>query len=137
MNLADPLSGRLLLAIDHNQASNHNGGQLQIGPDGKLAVFPASGGDGRPIPDVPAGTVPISWTADGRELYVFRIDEFPARIFRVDPGSGAKHLWQTIALSDPAGVHGFPSIRVTPDGKAYAYSYKRFLSELYEASGLK
>jgi serine/threonine protein kinase/Tol biopolymer transport system component len=108
-----------------------------IGPDGKLAVYPASGGDWRGIPDLPSGTVPIAWTADGRELYVFRIDEFPARIFLVDPGSGEKRLWQTIALSDPAGVHGFPSIRVTPDGKAFAYSYKRFLSELYEAEGLK
>jgi hypothetical protein len=44
MNVADPLSGRLLLAITHNQASNHNGGQVQIGPDGKLWLATGDGG---------------------------------------------------------------------------------------------
>jgi hypothetical protein len=44
MNVADPLSGRLLLAITHNQAANHNGGQLQIGPDGKLWLATGDGG---------------------------------------------------------------------------------------------
>ena len=44
MNVADPRSGRLLLTIPHDQASNHNGGQLQIGPDGKLWLATGDGG---------------------------------------------------------------------------------------------
>ena len=44
MNAADPLSGQLRLAITHNQASNHNGGQVQIGPDGKLWLATGDGG---------------------------------------------------------------------------------------------
>jgi glucose/arabinose dehydrogenase len=43
-NVADAADGRLLLSIPHNQASNHNGGQLQIGPDGKLWLATGDGG---------------------------------------------------------------------------------------------
>ncbi len=43
-NVGDPMTGRLLLAIPHSQASNHNGGQLQIGPDGKLWLATGDGG---------------------------------------------------------------------------------------------
>jgi hypothetical protein len=37
---------RLLLAIRHSDAANHNGGQLQIGPDGKLWLGTGDGGGG-------------------------------------------------------------------------------------------
>jgi hypothetical protein len=45
-DVADPASGRLLLAIGHADASNHNGGQLQFGPDGKLWLGTGDGGGG-------------------------------------------------------------------------------------------
>ncbi len=105
-------------------------------PDRRLGVFPAEGGQGQPIPDLPVGQVPISWTPDGESLLVFRMDESPAQVLRVDVATGKRELWRTVALSDPTGVHGFPSIRVTPDKSVYAYSYARFLSELYAVDGL-
>jgi hypothetical protein len=43
---ADPASGRLLLSIRHDQAANHNGGQLQFAPDGKLWLGTGDGGGG-------------------------------------------------------------------------------------------
>jgi glucose/arabinose dehydrogenase len=42
---ADPASGRVVLAIPHNQFSNHNGGQLQFGPDGMLWIGTGDGGN--------------------------------------------------------------------------------------------
>jgi hypothetical protein len=106
-------------------------------PDGHLAVFPTEGGDGRPVPDLPAGTVPIAWTQDGRRLFVYRLHELPARVFRVDPATGEAELWKELRVADSAGVHGLPSVRIAEDGSAYAYSYYRALSELYTIDGLR
>jgi predicted Ser/Thr protein kinase len=104
--------------------------------DGSLTIFPTAGGPGRPVPGLPPGMVPIDWTPDGRELFVFRWAESPARILRVNVETGEERLWREIALVDPAGSFGFPSIRVSRDGGSYAYTYARFLSELYAVSGL-
>jgi glucose/arabinose dehydrogenase len=44
-NRADPASAQLVIGIDQ-PFSNHNGGQLQFGPDGKLYVGMGDGGSG-------------------------------------------------------------------------------------------
>jgi glucose/arabinose dehydrogenase len=41
---ADPSSARVVLAQNHSQASNHNGGQLLFGPDGDLYITFGDGG---------------------------------------------------------------------------------------------
>lgn len=41
---ADPASRRTVLVIEHSQAANHNGGQLQFGRDGCLWVTTGDGG---------------------------------------------------------------------------------------------
>lgn len=128
------------IRVDHYQGVpiSPDGKRLAaVLPDGRLGVFPVEGGEGRPIPGLPAGQLPIGWTSDGASLLVFDMYQSPAEVSRVDVSTGLREPWKTIALADPAGVHGYPSIRVTQDGSAYAYSYARFLSELYLVDGLK
>ena len=127
------------MRIDHYQGIPISAGREALcGRSARRAagVFPAEGGPGRPFPDLPAGQLPIAWTTDGESLLVFDMYESPAQVQRVDVATGRSEPWKKVALPDPAGVHGYPSIRVTADGSAYAYSYARFLSELYAVDGL-
>ena len=68
-DVADPTTARLVLSIPHTTASNHNGGQLQFGPDGFLYV---STGDG--------GNTPATAQELGSEL---------GKILRIDARTGA------------------------------------------------
>ena len=45
-------------------------------------------------------------------------------------------MWQELKPNDPAGVMDIMPVYITPDGENYAYSFRRYLSELYIVSGL-
>jgi hypothetical protein len=79
---------------------------------------------------------PLGWGTDGRALYV-RQGRLPVRIFALDVTSGARTLVRTIAPRDTVGVDAIGDIRMTPNGKSYAYVYIRSLYSLYQVTGLK
>jgi Tol biopolymer transport system component len=115
-----------------------------VSPDGRVAVtingkgmlLTVSGGSPQPLPSLSAADSPIGWTVDGRSIYVARGDLI-ADVSLVDVASGARTPWKTLAPNDRAGLLGVNNIHITPDGKAYAYSYGRAISELYLVTGLK
>ena len=120
-----------------------------ISPDGKwvfaqkagqYSLFPLQGGESQPIRGLLPGDNPIQWTADGSSLYVREGDEYSAitaRIFRLDLSTGHRELWKELLPSDPAGVWYVDPIFIASDGKSYAYSFWRELSDLFLVEGLK
>ena len=106
-----------------------------INSEGKLAIY--SSGDDQPriIPGDTSGLEPIRWCADGG-LYVYR-NQLPLRILRIDPTTGKQTVARELAPTDAAGLIGISPVVLSPDAKAYAYSYRRTLSELYVVEGLK
>ena len=114
-------------------------GQLAaaVGPDGKGYFFPVAAGDPKPISGLLSGETPVAWSSDGTSLYVYRGGELPAKVYRLEISSGRRTLWKQLMPPDPAGVEYVGPVLPTPDGRAYAYGYRRLLSDLYLVEGLK
>lgn len=118
-----------------------------VSPDGKLvlaqdpnlkkapSIYPLDGGDPRPVPGLTYGDRVLRWGIDGRSLYVCRYRELPVRVFKLDIITGHKEIWKEIAPAESAGIRGADP-KVTPDGKAYLYTFTRYLSDLYLVTGL-
>jgi hypothetical protein len=70
-------------------------------------------------------------------VYVRRGADLPARIVLVDIATGREEKWKDLAPADMTGIIGVYGIRITPDGRGYAISYARVLSDLYVVDGVK
>src|SRR5207244_12595171 len=115
-------------------------------PDGKFVIaadlqrkrslYPAGGGEPRPIPGLADEDRIVRWSGDGRFLYVYGWRELPLKVYRLDLATGRKELCKGVMPSDAAGIRAFPQIFLTPDGKSYVYQLRRFLSDLYLVEGL-
>ncbi len=117
-----------------------------VSPDGTRVVAMAGGRELR-IYDVESGTPlaafsveedeePIRWSADGRSVFLWRRGDVPLRVFRLDVETGGRERLMELMPADPTGVTTSRTMLLTPDGRAYAYTYVRQLSELYLVRGL-
>ncbi len=106
------------------------------GTDRKLTIYSLQGGAPRVIPGDTTGLTPIRWSNDGA-LYASRGDRAPVEVLRVDPATGRQTPVRELTPGDAAGLIGISPIVLSPDAKAYAYSYRRTLSELYVVDGLR
>jgi hypothetical protein len=107
------------------------------GPDGTVRLYPIDGGPPEPLPGLGSGDRPVRWSSDGRALFVRRGGELPIRIDRYDVATGRREPWREIARADLVGIVDVPRVVMTGDGRWYAYSSTRLLSELYLATGLR
>jgi len=116
-----------------------------ISPDGKTVVardttqafqlYPVGGGEPQPVKGLNDSEVPIQWDDSGTKLYIWG-RTFPAHIFLLDLKTGSRQPWTTLVPPDTAGVL-YGNIVMTPDGKTSVYRYRRAMTTLYLADGLK
>jgi len=105
-------------------------------PEGKITLYPVSGGNTTVISSVQPGDVAVGWTPDGKSLLVGR-REVPARVFTIDLASGERKLFKTLSPLDPTGLFGNNPPQFSGDLKSYVYTYVRNTSDLYVVDGLK
>jgi serine/threonine protein kinase/Tol biopolymer transport system component len=108
-----------------------------IGPDRKGYLYPVNGGEARIIAGLNPGEQPITWSSDGRSLYIYQPGELPASVHRLDIQTGQRTLWKQLLPSDPAGVETIGPILMTPDAQTCIFGYHRMLADLYLVEGLK
>ena len=108
-----------------------------VGGDHKISLYSEEGGEPLALAGGVNGELPIRWSADGRTLYIFQPGQMPTRVSRVEIASGKRELWKELMPADPTGVVRILDVQITPDGKSYAYSHLRALSELYLVEGLR
>lgn len=105
-----------------------------IGHDGSW-IYPVDGGERRAVPGALPEEWPLAWSDDGW-LYMARQDELPVTIWRVHLETGRREAWRALRPADPAGVNRLAPL-VSRDGRSYAYTYVRELSDLYLVDGLR
>jgi tRNA A-37 threonylcarbamoyl transferase component Bud32 len=125
---------------------------LLLSPDGRtLATIDRYGeyylypvdGTAKPYPlqGYIDGDVLLQWSADGRSLFIREAGNLVLRIHRLDIATGDRRFWKELVPPDPTVVIDIGSdpgqVRISADGKSYAYTYWTFEGELYLAQGFK
>jgi glucose/arabinose dehydrogenase len=120
---ADAGSERVVLAIPHRKFDNHNGGNLQIGPDGLLWLGTGDGGDANDSLGNAPQTSP-SWNdaAAGRDARL-------GKLLRIDPTVGAGCDGR---CTIPAGNPGFAQPEIWAKGlrNPWRFSFDRATGDL-------
>jgi Tol biopolymer transport system component len=104
---------------------------------GQGTLYPIDGGSPHPIPGCHADDIWIRWSADAKSGYVYHDEKKSAPVFRIDVTSGKRDRVWTLMPGDPAGVTSIYRVRLSADGKTYAYSYVRELSDLFQVEGVR
>ena len=114
-NAADPATRRTVIAVPHGLHSNHNGGQLQFGPDGLLYVAIGDGG---------SANDPQNNGQNRRSLL--------GKLLRIDPRQGPGGEPYTVPEGNPFanGVDGAPEVWSYGLRNPWRFSFDRETGDL-------
>ncbi len=114
-------------------------GQFVLAADAKRErwLYPIAGGNPQKVNiKLEADEVLQGFLVDDKSLLV-RTRTIPVKVTRIDIATGKREPWKEIAPADPAGVQSIVGLRFSADGKSYAYSTFRVLSDLYVVDGVR
>ena len=107
-----------------------------LSADGRTIVLPGFGVDAAGLTS--DGKTVWFQGADGDSLFACRLDETPARVFRVRFRTGARELLHEITPDDRTGMlTDGPGPIVSRDGKSYVYTTTHSLTDLHLVEGLR
>jgi glucose/arabinose dehydrogenase len=114
-DLADPTSRRTVLEIPHPNADNHNGGQIEFGPDGRLWIATGDGG---------GANDPFQQAQTPGSLL--------GKILRIDPAPGATPSYVSPSDNPYAGPGdaGRDEIWIRGLRNPWRFSFDRFTGDL-------
>jgi eukaryotic-like serine/threonine-protein kinase len=103
--------------------------------DGLQLIYPDDGrGHPRAIDGALPGDFLVQWNTDGKSIVVRGAEDQPLTLYRIDLATGRRERWKDLAPPDLAGFLEFGAgpkgVRVTPDGRFYAYTYFTDLERL-------
>jgi hypothetical protein len=128
-------------------AVSPDGKSLLCSSDEQLGLFPVEGGEPRmfSVPEarlkalhatgVHFGAI-LGFAGDENTVFVGP-SGIPGRYYRLDLRTFQSALWREVTPPDIAGVRAVRPVLITPDGKSYVYQFRRTLSDLYLARGLR
>ncbi len=104
-------------------------------PEGLQLIYRA---DGTGRPKTIEGAQPtdqlVQWSSDGKSIIVRGAEEMPLTLYRIDLVTGKRERWKELVPHDLTGFlefgSGLPGVRVTPDGRFYAFTYYSDLETL-------
>ena len=113
-------------------------GSRVVGQDaeGHSRLYSVDGGPSEPVPGLASGDRVFQWAEDGRALFVGRRAGPAWRILRLDLQTGREAAWTEITPRETAGLR-LSWVYLTPNGRFWAHSYSRLLTDLYVAEGLR
>jgi eukaryotic-like serine/threonine-protein kinase len=108
--------------------------------DTNATLYPVDRGSPEQVRAIPAGYHAVAFAEDDRHLLISKSlgDRFlAAGIHKLDLVTGKTEPVRTIAIPDPTGAQSIDLILTSKDGRTIAFGYRRFVSDLYLAEGLK
>ncbi len=124
------------VAIGSIWAVSPDGTMVVVASDRGVEVYPLGAGQPRVVPGLPASDLLLAWIDDGLLVSDGPNPTALSKVFLVNPVTGARRLWREIVPPDAAGIMNVLALMVTPDGRSYAYSWHRALSDLFLVEGL-
>jgi Tol biopolymer transport system component/tRNA A-37 threonylcarbamoyl transferase component Bud32 len=117
----------------------HPGGRevLAHQTDGGYRVYPLEGGAPRTIASLTAEDQVIGWSRDGGSLLVKQRGATPLRVEQLDVVSGRRSLLLESAPADRAGMLSLGRASLSLGSKAYAYSTRVYVSQLFTIEGMR